>query len=93
METASSFEKLSSSDYPPLPVLTSCCCSLECQAISPGYVETEFIYVASHGSQESAKSVYSSMKCIQPRDIAETVVYILSTPGHVQVIIAFSVKF
>jgi hypothetical protein len=25
------------------------------------------------------------MKCIQPRDIAETVVYILSTPGYVQV--------
>ena len=33
------------------------------------------------------------MKCIQPRDIAETVVYILSTPGHVQVTIAFQLNF
>lgn len=57
-------------------------------AISPGFVATDFFVNALHSTSSNAKSVtdlFSTMKPIDPVDVADSVVYILSTPPHVQV--------
>jgi len=54
------------------------------QAISPGYVETDFLLNASYTAEQS-RSIFSSMKAIQPSEIADSVIYIMSAPQHVQV--------
>ncbi|KAK7111500.1 dehydrogenase/reductase SDR family member 11-like [Littorina saxatilis] len=51
--------------------------------VCPGYVETEF--VQRHHNEELAKAVYSSMKCLQPEDIRDAILYILDAPPHVEV--------
>lgn len=53
-------------------------------AISPGYVETEFAE-RYHQSEEAARNTYGRFPVLQPEDIAEAVVYVLSQPEHVQV--------
>ena len=53
-------------------------------SISPGFVETEFAEVMS-GSREVARDVYSRFECLQPKDIAASVLYLLSQPQHVQI--------
>ena len=52
--------------------------------ISPGFVETEFAAVY-HGSEEAARQTYTRMKVLEPEDIANAVVYVLSQPPHVQI--------
>ncbi len=54
------------------------------QAISPGYVETDFLLNASFTADQS-RSVFTSMKAIQPSEVADSVIYIMSAPQHVQV--------
>ena len=51
--------------------------------LSPGVVETEF-RIRMQG-EEAAKKFYGSLRCLQGNDIADAVVYVLSTPPHVQV--------
>jgi len=53
-------------------------------AVSPGFVETGF---AAHYHQDKAKAqqTYSRYKVLESEDIAETVVYLLSCPPHMQV--------
>ena len=51
--------------------------------LSPGVVETEF-RVRMQGA-EAAKQFYERLRCLQGKDIADAVVYVLSTPPHVQV--------
>ncbi len=51
--------------------------------ISPGLVETDFQY-RMRGA-EMAKKKYGALRCLQPDDIAESVVYALSVPPHVQI--------
>jgi len=51
--------------------------------ISPGLVETEFQVRMS--GEAAAEKVYSKIKCLQADDIADSVVYALSAPPHVQV--------
>ncbi len=51
--------------------------------LSPGLVETEMAYRIL--GSEVAKSFYSQIRCFQPKDIADAVLYVLSTPPHVQV--------
>ncbi len=51
--------------------------------ISPGFVETEILN-ESRGV-EAAKQFFSTVRCMQPEDIAESVLYILGAPPHVQV--------
>ncbi len=51
--------------------------------ISPGLTETDMSYRAR--GAEAAKKLYSSLRCLQPQDIADSVVYILSAPPHVQI--------
>ncbi|XP_076461356.1 dehydrogenase/reductase SDR family member 11-like [Babylonia areolata] len=51
--------------------------------VCPGLVETEFLYRQSN--KESASSVYSSIKCLQPEDIRDSILYILDAPPHVEI--------
>ena len=53
------------------------------QSISPGLVETEFL--SRTFDPETARAMYGSVECLQPKDIAETVIYILQAPPHVEV--------
>ncbi|CAL4163577.1 unnamed protein product, partial [Meganyctiphanes norvegica] len=53
-------------------------------AISPGDVETEFL-VRMTGDKAAAKKTYASMNHLQASDIAESVLYILQQPPHVQI--------
>lgn len=53
-------------------------------AISPGFVETEMA-ARFHGSEETARELYSQYRVLQPEDIAAAVRYVLSSPPHVQV--------
>ena len=53
-------------------------------AVSPGYVETEFAEVMT-GSSASAQATYSRFPCLQPVDVAATVMHILEQPAHVQI--------
>ncbi|GJD08064.1 Dehydrogenase/reductase SDR family member 11 [Galdieria sulphuraria] len=51
--------------------------------VSPGHVETEFyVHV---GGEEFANNLYRSMKCLEPKDIADSIVYILSCPSLVDI--------
>ncbi|CAL4154388.1 unnamed protein product [Meganyctiphanes norvegica] len=51
--------------------------------ISPGVVETDF-HIHLKGDVE-ARKLYESMECIQPKDMADSIVHILSAPKHVQI--------
>ena len=51
--------------------------------LSPGVVETEFRYRMQ--GPERAKKFYGSLRCLQGKDIADAVIYVLGTPPHVQV--------
>jgi 3-hydroxy acid dehydrogenase/malonic semialdehyde reductase len=53
--------------------------------IHPGMVETEFSIVRFHGDDERAKKVYAGLKPLTPDDIAETIVWALSRPAHVNI--------
>jgi NADP-dependent 3-hydroxy acid dehydrogenase YdfG len=52
--------------------------------ISPGMVETEFSAVRLRDS-ERAKAVYSGMKPLTARDIAETILWCVERPAHVNI--------
>jgi len=41
--------------------------------------------VASFGNKETAKGRYSQLKCLQPHDIADAVVWCLTAPDHMDV--------
>ncbi|XP_076453150.1 dehydrogenase/reductase SDR family member 11-like isoform X2 [Babylonia areolata] len=51
--------------------------------VCPGLVETEFH--SRRGGDEYANSLYSSLKCLQPEDIRDSIMYILDAPPHVEV--------
>lgn len=52
--------------------------------IEPGMVETEFSLVRL-GSQEKSDQVYKGMRPLTPKDIAETILWTLSRPAHVNI--------
>ncbi|MGE0527317.1 MAG: SDR family NAD(P)-dependent oxidoreductase, partial [Bdellovibrionales bacterium] len=52
--------------------------------IEPGMVETEFSQVR-FGSKEKAEAVYRGMRPLYPQDIAETILWCLTRPPHVNV--------
>jgi len=52
--------------------------------ISPGFVETEFA-ARYHKSDEEAARTYAQYKVLEADDIASSVIYVLSTPPHMQV--------
>lgn len=53
-------------------------------ALSPGFVETGFA-AHYHRSEEKAQQTYSRYKVLESEDMAETLVYLLSCPAHMQV--------
>lgn len=53
--------------------------------VSPGVVETEFSFAMNPGKPEKAEKLYSSMLCIQAKDIADSVLHIIAAPIHVQI--------
>lgn len=52
--------------------------------ISPGMVETEFSEVR-YGDKERGKAVYVGKTPLKPRDIAETVLWCVQRPSHVNI--------
>ena len=53
--------------------------------IAPGAVETEFSLVRFRGDQEKAKQVYKGFTPLSGKDIAETILFVLSRPAHVNI--------
>ncbi|GFT92053.1 hypothetical protein NPIL_676921 [Nephila pilipes] len=55
-------------------------------SLSPGLVETEFVdQYLKNDSTRNASSLFKSIQALQPSDISDTILYILSTPQYVEV--------
>ncbi|MEM9903922.1 MAG: SDR family oxidoreductase [Cyanobacteria bacterium P01_D01_bin.44] len=53
--------------------------------IEPGLVETEFSNVRFHGDDDRAQSVYKGMTPLTPDDIADTILFAVTRPAHVNI--------
>ena len=53
--------------------------------IEPGLAETEFSLVRLHGDQEKAKAIYAGIQPLSAEDIADTALFCLTCPPHVNV--------
>ena len=53
--------------------------------IRPGMVETEFSLVRFHGDEERAGEVYEGVQPLSGEDIAETILWAISQPPHVNI--------
>ena len=58
--------------------------NIRVSALSPGFVETEFAEQY-HKSSEKAVETYSRFKVLDVEDMANSIVYMLSSPPHMQV--------
>jgi 3-hydroxy acid dehydrogenase/malonic semialdehyde reductase len=54
-------------------------------SVCPGLVETEFSLVRFHGDAERASQVYKGYQPLKAQDVAETVVYMIEAPEHVNI--------
>lgn len=54
-------------------------------SINPGMVETEFSLVRFKGDVKRAEKVYEGVTPLTPEDIAETILFTVTRPSHVQV--------
>ncbi|KAB7500510.1 Dehydrogenase/reductase SDR family member 11 [Armadillidium nasatum] len=54
-------------------------------SVSPALVETQFAYRALKDS-ERAKNLYTSVESIKPEDVADSVLHIITSPAHVEVL-------
>ena len=53
--------------------------------IAPGAVETEFSLVRFRGDKDRADQVYKGFTPLSGKDIAETILFVLSRPAHVSI--------
>ncbi|MEI7422411.1 MAG: SDR family NAD(P)-dependent oxidoreductase [Prolixibacteraceae bacterium] len=53
--------------------------------IAPGMVDTEFSIVRFKGDDARAKSVYQGLTPLSPVDIAETILFLITRPPHVNI--------
>jgi hypothetical protein len=53
--------------------------------IAPGAVDTEFSLVRFRGDQERANQVYKGFTPLSGKDIAETILFVVSRPAHVNI--------
>ncbi|MBE0570007.1 MAG: SDR family NAD(P)-dependent oxidoreductase [Ignavibacteriaceae bacterium] len=53
--------------------------------VDPGMVETEFSIVRFRGDKERAKKVYTGIKPLSPKDVAETVLFCATRPQNVNI--------
>lgn len=54
-------------------------------SIAPGAVETEFSLVRFRGDEEKAASVYKGFTPLYAKDIAETILFVINRPAHVNI--------
>lgn len=54
-------------------------------AINPGLVETEFSLVRFKGDEQRADNVYKGIAALQAADIADTILYVITRPAHVNI--------
>ena len=54
-------------------------------SVDPGMVETDFSLVRFHGDADRAAQVYKNIKPLTPEDVAETIVWAVSRPEHVNI--------
>lgn len=54
-------------------------------SINPGMAETEFSLVRFHGDQTKANQVYENFEALSAEDVAQTVVYCLELPAHMNI--------
>ncbi|MEM7308134.1 MAG: SDR family NAD(P)-dependent oxidoreductase [Planctomycetota bacterium] len=53
--------------------------------VDPGMVETEFSLVRFHGDAEAADAMYKGMTPMRPEDVAESVLFAVTRPPHVNI--------
>ena len=53
--------------------------------VAPGMVDSEFSNVRFKGDDERAKGVYKGMTPLTPADIAETILFLITRPAHVNI--------
>jgi len=58
---------------------------IKVSTIAPGAVETEFSLVRFHGDKDKADQVYKGFSPLSGKDIAETILFVLSRPAHVNI--------
>jgi NADP+-dependent farnesol dehydrogenase len=54
-------------------------------SVSPGPVDTEFAISSNLNDNKDWEKIYSAMPKLKSEDVADAVIYVLSTPPHVQV--------
>lgn len=59
--------------------------NIRCCSVDPGAAETEFSKVRFHGDEEKAKKVYEGYEPLQAEDIADMILYVVTTPSHVNI--------
>ncbi|NQU52839.1 MAG: SDR family NAD(P)-dependent oxidoreductase [Bacteroidetes bacterium] len=58
---------------------------IKVSSISPGAVDTEFAIVRFNGDKNKAKQVYNGFTPLMAQDIAETILFVLNRPKHVNI--------
>ncbi len=58
---------------------------IKVSTIAPGAVETEFSLVRFRGDEQKAAQVYQGFTPLSGKDIAETILFILNRPAHVNI--------